>query len=148
MKLLIILLFPLLATAQNLPVNWQVSGTFTNPTIVITQDANNLVIRIGTQQKAVAKTAFTKLTVPGPVLDPKQSADYLALAKQFTDTMAELQLEKVQRQQAEAENDQLQTQYANAVRTMKWLDEQLKKDTIIQVRLSREMLITLPVRRP
>jgi hypothetical protein len=142
--------------AQTLPVNWNVTGTFTNPTIVITQDANNLVIRIGTNQKAVAKTAFTKLTSPPVivhdtvkvVLDPKQSSDYIELAKQFTEAIAERDYERLQKEEALSDYTQAQAQYAEAVRMMKILKAELRKDTIIQVRLSREMLITLPVRKP
>lgn len=154
--LLILLLAPVLSSAQTLPVNWKVVGTFTDPTIVILQDANNLVIRIGANQKAVAKTAFTKLTGPTVyvhdtvriVLDPKQSADYVALAKQFVDAMAERDYERTQKEQALSDLDQAAAQYAEAVRTMKTLNARLKKDTVIWIRLSPDQLIKIPVRIP
>lgn len=156
-KLLILfLLAPALSLAQTLPVTWNVPGAFTNPVVTITQDANNLVIRIGALQKAVAKTAFTKLTSPPIVvhdtvrivLDPKQSADYIALSRQFVDAMADAERERLLKEQALSDYTQAQAQYVEAVRAMKLLNARLKKDTVIWIRLSPDQLIKIPVRIP
>lgn len=140
--------FALAANAQTLPVNWTVSGTFVNPVVTITQDANNLVIKIGTNQKAVAKTAFTKLTTTitvhdtaWRVLDPKQSADYLALAKNFTDTMAELETITEALAEKRAEN-------ADLIRIVKQLKAEIARDTVIQLMIDPRWIINVKVKRP
>lgn len=135
--------------AQTLPVNWTVSGTFVNPVVTITQDANNLVIKIGANQKAVAKTAFTKLTSPPivvhdtawRVLDPKQSADYLALAKNFTDAMAELETTTEALAEKRAEN-------ADLIRIVKQLKAEIARDTVIQLMIDPRWIISVKVKRP
>lgn len=140
-SILILSILSSVATAQTLPVKWTATGSFTNPVITITQDANNLVIQIGTLQKAVAKTAFTKLTSPPVtvhdtawrVLDPKQSADYQNLAAQLADAIDE-NTALNNRLTAQIQHDYIvSVALHKAERKVDSLKAVMDKDTVIQV---------------